>query len=606
MIGLILSILLAVSPFQIEEIEVTAEGGRMRDDMKIVAQISHSEIEALPVSNIADILAFLPNLDVRSRGAGSAQSDISLRGGTFDQVQILINGVPVQDVQTGHYALNIPISSALIERIEVLNTADNALCGAINIVTRTPQYDAYTLQMNAGTNGEVNPVFAGSWKRGEVLVNSSVEYARSEGYYSPDANTKEQEALRHTDYQLANVYLQTRWRGLDVQTGAQYKDAGLGTGYGYASTDQFDATRTVFASATYNDSIHPHWHLSARMAYRGQYDRYEWHRGTPMNTHWTHNTQAALYAVCHWLEGHKTTFGAEFKDEYIASSNMGEHNRWQASLHAGHSYQWRGLEASLNIAGHYNSWCGWYGSGIAEIGYKRSRSGVALTATRSLRMPTWTDLYYKAGVQRGDSTLKAEKAWTLALNGHYTWLWQEAGRLQIAGDIYYRWGEDIIDWNYNETDSLFHVTNHNRVNTFGLELSAEYHLNAWLRTVALRYAYTNLSLDQTNTQSHYLDHLRHKIVLHIDHGIYVWAKGRLGANWSLRWQDRAGTYVDIYGKAGNEFQPVLLLDGAIYVEHARMRISMECNNMTNRHYYEYGGVLMPGVQGRVRISAKIF
>ena len=447
-------------------------------------------------------------------------------------------------------------------------------------------------------------MFAGSWAKDDVHINTSVEYGRSEGYYAPSANEKERLALSNTDYQLANLYFQTRWKGLDVQAGAQYKDAGLGTGYGYASTDQLDATRTLFASARYIWSNAQGWSIDAQASYRGQHDRYEWHRGTVTNRHWTHNAQASLQAQYASVAG-TTSLCAAVRDEYIRSTNMGTHNRWQASLSADHQYVWnQRLKLSLAVAGHYNSWFGWYGSGSAGIGYffPRERS-IALTATRSLRMPTWTDLYYHAGVQRGNTDLKAEKAWQLALNGRYTWQDSEYGRLTLTGNLYYRWGQDIIDWTYDETDSLFHATNHNQVNTFGVEAMVAYRLNDWLRNVSMSYAYTNLSLDVAKTQSHYLDYLRHKLVLNINHGIYVWSKGRFGADWSLRWQSRAGAYVDIYGVPGNAFTPVLLLDGSLFVELAHLRVAAECTNMTNRHYYDYGGILQPGVHGQISVKA---
>ena len=606
---LLLPVCAYADDFNLEEIEVTALRVQTpTEPYRVVAQIPHEQIAALPVTNIADILAYLPNLDVRSRGVSQAQSDISLRGGTADQVLILLNGIPLMDAQTGHYAMNIPVTPALIERIEILqnasSTVSGALTGAINIITRDPQTDSYQLQLSAGTNGDVTPSFIGIWKRNEARINTAVEYARSNGYYAPQPNAKESEALQNTDYQLANIYFQTRWQGLDVQAGAQFKNAGLGTGYGYASTDQFDATRTAFLSARYSHPLTDTWTLTAQAAYRTQFDRYEWHRGTPTNRHWTHNAHASLQAQYTSSIG-RTTFGATVQNEFIRSTNMGEHNRWQASLHANQHFYWHGLTASLGIAGHYNSWHGWYGSGDAHIGYTFLTTGyVGLSASRSLRMPTWTDLYYKAGVQRGSTSLKAEKAWQIALNAHYTWSWQNAGQLTLSADIYHRWGQDIIDWNYNETDSLFYATNQNRVNTFGIEGGVEYRFNPWLRSVRFNYAYTNLStLNAKPSTSYYLDYLRHKLTFQINHGIYVWSRGTLGALWSLRWQQREGTYVDIYGTSGNPFRPVLLLDGSVYLELPHVRISLDCTNMTNRHYYDYGGILMPGTHGRITITA---
>ena len=591
--------------FELQEIEVTGVHSFYRtDSCEVVARLTHDELTRLPITGIADILACLPNIDVRSRGAGNAQTDVSMRGGTFDQVALLLNGVPLQDAQTGHYAMNIPVATALIERIEVLQGIDitGALTGAINIVTRDAENDTYTLEMSTGTNSYIQPSFTGSWSRKDARINTAVDFARSDGYYAPQANAKEQEALRNTDYRMANIYLQTRWRGLDVQAGAQYKDAGLGTGYGYASMDQFDATRTCFASGHYTYGV-DNWQLRTLVAYRGQYDRYEWHRGTVTNRHWTHNTQAALEAQYHWRNAY-TLFGVAFKDEYIRSTNMGEHNRWQTTLHAKQHFRWNRITASLSAAAHYNSWSGWYGSGAAHADYKfdHARGAVYIDANRSLRMPTWTDMYYKAGVQRGNTALKAEKAWQIAVGGQYNRQWKEAGSLHLNANAYYRWGQDIIDWTFNETDSLFYATNQHAVNAFGVDVVADYQYNAWLRHLTLRYAYTYMNIDLAKTKSQYLDYLRHKLTLHINHALYVWSSGCIGADWSLRWQDRAGTFVDINGTSGNAFTPVLLLDGSIYMEIAHVRASIECRNMTNRHYYDYGGVLMPGTSGRLRIA----
>ena len=602
------------SEVPLEEIVVLVEEDMLREKTQQQAfiRIHPEQIAHLHITNVADLLANLPSIDIRSRGASSVQTDVSMRGGTFDQVAVLLNGIPLQDAQTGHYTLNIPISTELIDHIEVLQGADadltGALTGAINIVTKRHfEQDTYVLQMNAGTNGAVNPVFAGSWIRKKNKIHFSAEYARSDGYYAPTNDAKEQTALRNTDYQLANVYLQTRWSGyLDAQVGMQYKDAGLGTGYGYASTDQFDATRTLFASLQSSIPL-ADWIMRTNVAYRGQYDRYEWHRGTPLNRHWTHNMTASVYAERHFKKAGTTSFGAEFKDEYIRSTNMGEHNRWQVSVRAKQHFFFPNLpklNASISVAGHYNNWCGWYGSGAAYIGYNFYKQGILyVSANRSLRMPTWTDMYYKAGVQRGSVDLQAEKAWQIAAGGHYTWDWNDAGQLHISTEVYNRWGTDIIDWNYNETDSLFYATNRNKLNTFGIEAGIDYHLNDWLRNVSIRYAYTHLSLDVAQAMSNYLDHLRHKVILNIDHGIYVWSKGCVGANWTLRWQDRQGTYVDIYGTPGNPYIPVLLLDGSIYMELTHVRVSLDCTNITNRHYYDYGGVLEPGAHGRVCVRA---
>ncbi len=287
-----------VQQFRIEEVQVVAQKADMQAEAyRLVSTISHEQIAALPVTTVADILQYLPGIDIRHRGANSAQSDLAMRGGTFDQVLVLLNGVPLNDAQTGHYSLHLPLSPLLIERIEVLQGASavtagvNAFAGAINIVTVKPRQNNYMLKLSSGMNNYLHPEVAMSIRSGELTLNASAEYSRADGYYAPSPSQREQEALTNNESRWANLYVQTRWRELDIQLGAQYKDAGAGLFYG-SSTDQFDATRTAFASAKYKHHWGA-WSLQAQAAYRVNHDRYEWHRGQQpgSNTHLTQNTE---------------------------------------------------------------------------------------------------------------------------------------------------------------------------------------------------------------------------------------------------------------------------------------------------------------------------
>ena len=77
---------------------------------RIISVISSKEIEAAPVQNIQDLLEYIAGVDVRQRGAGGMQADVSIRGGTFDQALVLLNGINITDPQTGHHNFNLPVS----------------------------------------------------------------------------------------------------------------------------------------------------------------------------------------------------------------------------------------------------------------------------------------------------------------------------------------------------------------------------------------------------------------------------------------------------------------------------------------------------------------
>ena len=637
------SVPLEAQQLSLQEVLVVSHKAEVNSEAyRLITQVSQAEIEALPIQTVADILQYLPGVDVRTRGANGAQADISMRGGTFDQVLVLLNGVPLSDFHTGHYALNIPVSTEMIERVEVLQgTSANlhgAFSGAINIVTKqavSRQPSDVRLKLTAGMNGLVNPEVAASIQKDEALFNLSAEYSRAEGYYAPRPTEKEATACRNSDFQLANIYFQTRWRGLDAQAGAQWKDAGLGMGYGFGSQDQFDATRTAFASGRYEHRWGA-WRLDAQAAYRANYDRYEWHRGQRLygNFHFAQTASAALSA--HYASKIGTTsFGVSVRNENMHSTNLGDTinpdgqvpnvadfpladvrvldlvkggNRFHTNYYAEQTFYYAGLSASIGINGTYNTQFGHHLGGGANIGYEFKKAGtIYVNANRSLRMPTFTDLYYNAGNQLGNRNLKPEEAWLLSIgykgNLSPTLSSREGGRFSWAVDWYYRWGKNIIDWVYVPTDTKrpFHAENQQQVNATGLELSLAYRLNEWLRCVSVDYAYTYLDLDLKEAGSRYLDYLSHKLAIHLEHGIY---KG-FGASWTVRFQKREGQYNNAEGEVA-DYQPVWLLDGSVYWQNQYLRVSADCTNITNTRYYDYGGILQPGAWAKVSIKAKLY
>lgn len=633
----------------LQEVLVVSQKAEVHSEAyRLITRVTHAEIEALPIQTVADILQYLPGIDVRTRGANGAQADISMRGGTFDQVLVLLNGVSMSDFHTGHYALNLPITPAMIERIEVLQGTSahlhGAFSGAINIVTKsltpalsqgkdTTTHDVI-LRLDAGMNGLVHPQVAASVACKDAQFNIAADYSRAEGYLAPGPTEKEAVACRNSDFQLANIYFQTRWRGLDVQVGAQWKDAGLGMGYGFGSQDQFDATRTAFASVRYGHRWGA-WRLETQASYRANYDRYEWHRGQRLygNFHFAQTTSAALAA--HYASRIGTTsFGVGVRNENMHSTNLGDTinpngqvpnvvdfplsdvrvldlvfggNRFHVNYFAEQTFYYAGLSASLGINGTYNTRFGHHWGGSANIGYSFNKGGtVYLNANRSLRMPTFTDLYYNAGNQLGNRNLKPEEAWLLSVGYKGEWklgnVKSDKGKFSLSANWYYRWGRNIIDWIYvpEDTKRPFHAENQQQVNATGIEFSAAYRLNEWLRSVSVDYAYTYLDLNLKETESRYLDYLSHKLSIRLEHGIY---KG-FGALWTVRFQKREGQFNNAEG-AVQDYQPVWLLDGSLYWQNRYLRVSAECTNMTHTRYYDYGGILQPGAWARVSIQAKL-
>ena len=573
------TILLAVS---LQLNEVTVSGERLAvsgNDYRLVATMTAEEVQLLPVKTVADLLQYIPGVDVRQRGASGVQMDPSIRGGSAKQVKVLLNGIDMTDPQTEHYTMDIPVDALMIERIEVLqgtNYAIDAFSGAINIVTKGVTGDRLqaTGQLTAGEYGLVNPGAAVKVNKNDWYLNASASYNRSEGY------------TYNTDYQIVNAYTQAGYKGLDIQAGAQFKDAGANRFYTTKYPDQFDATRMAFGSVSYRHHWQSGWAINANASYRAHFDRYELVRGTPLNRHWTHTTGTHIDGS--WSnDWAKTTAGVEVRDELIRSSNMGNHNRVQLRYFAEQRFYWRGLSAAVGAAGIWNSQFGNDWSLGANIGYEPVK-GLHLFANlnRAIRVPTFTDLYYHSATQQADSLTRPEKALQVELSAQYS---QGHWYASVAG--YYRWGRDIIDW-IKEPDPdviVWRSTNNSKVNAAGVEATVGVQGYEWIKRIELSYAFCDVAADAGGMMSLYvLDYLRHKGTLRIEHKIY---KG-FGASWALSFRKREGEYTSLEGTV-EHYQPVWLLDGSVYWHNKFLKVSVDAKNMANQLYYDFSGVVQP-------------
>jgi len=604
---------------------------------RLVCTISRAEIEALPIATVADILKYLPGVDVRTRGGNGGQADVSIRGGTFDQVQVLINGINLTDSHTGHYSLNLPLSTLLITRIEVLQSTTaqvfglNAFAGAINIITKEETEDEkkpirFIGKVSGGMNGYVHPEGVIRANSKGWYVHSSVEYSHADGYLTPSPSEKEQTAAKNSDHRIANIYLQTGRQDLDIQVGAQYKDIGAGMFYGFGSQDQFDATRTAFGAVQYAHRWGA-WSMDVQASYRANYDRYEWHRGQRQygNFHFTQNAAGAIRAHYASRIG-ITSIGLELRNENIHSTNLGDtihpngqvpnvegfeikdvrvldlvygDNRLHTNYFAEQVFRHQNLSAGVGMSGNYTCRFGHNMAGEANIGYLFAPQGrVYMNAHRAIRLPTFTDLYYNAGNQLGNRNLRPETAWTLSIGSEYSHSFaHQQGSLSARGNLYHRWGKDIIDWVYipEDTRRPYHATNQQEVNTLGIEADLSYRWGEWLPYVGISYAYTHMDLNLQETGSRYLDYLKHHLTLRVEHAIWVdiTHKWKIGGNWALSYREREGQYNNAEGVVC-DYQPTLLLDGSVYWKNEKVCVTAECTNITHQHYYDYGGVLQPG------------
>ncbi len=604
--------------FDLDEIEVEAQRtpALYSQVARIVSVIERKEIEATPAQSVQDLLEYIAGVDVRQRGAEGVQADVSIRGGTFDQTLILLNGINITDPQTGHHNLNLPVSLSQVERIEVLEGpaarvyGPNAFSGAINIVTRQSQQTSVEAEVAGGSFGYFNSNFAGTFKTGNLHHSVSISHKKSSGY------------IVNTDFQISNFYYSNRIKSqggtFSFQTGLSKKGFGANSFYTPKFPNQYEETKTLFTSAKWESNLKIH--LTPSVYWRRHHDRFELFRENPAtwykhhNYHLTNVYGATLNSWLQWRMG-KTALGAEFRSENILSNVLGEEMETPNAV-PGEDAEFT-KAASRNILSvffehvvHLNRWsftAGLMGNVIAgnsqgvhlfpgfDASYRFAPTAkIYGSFNTSLRMPTFTDLYYTGPTNIGNPDLIPEKSSTfeggIKLN-----------RKLVQGHlaVFYRQGKDIIDWVKKENNDLWQPQNLTQLNSLGTEVQVQFNLKRkfgkpFPDKVVVSYLNNNLEKENFNLISNYvLDNLKHKFVAGITQSITK----HVVVNFKSLYQKREGTYTEfVHNGWGNEvnYSPFWLFDAKINYKLNHLNFSVSANNIFNTHYNDIGNVMQPG------------
>lgn len=617
--------------YELEEVEIT--GSRVpltvSQAARIVTVLDREAIAAAPVQSINDLLKYAAGVDVRQRGDMGVQTDISIRGGTFDQITILLNGINICDPQTGHNAADFPVELSEIERIEVLEGpagrvyGTSSLVGAINIVTRTAKDSGAEVFADGGSYGYFKGGAIVSHVKNGLSNQVSGSYSRSDGFSRSKAGNL------NADFKYARLFYQGRYENdqVDVRWHAGFtnKDYGANTFYSTLSDEQFEHVRKYY-TAVQAETKGDVYHFKPSVYWNRSDDRFEFYRGmpdkSPFNYHQTDVYGVNLNNYIQTFLG-KTAFGAEFRNEGIRSTSLGEPlnspvkvpgadadftlglNRTNLSFHLEHNIVLRRFTLSAGVIAVKNT-----GNEMnfrfypgVDASYQFARDWkVYASYNTSLRMPTFTELYYSVGGHKADKYLKPEEMQAVEVGVKYL-------RPGIRGTLsLYRYhGTDMIDWIKDISqgdDAPWQSVNHAVINTMGAEASVLFDIrelmqrDAFVRSVNVSYSYIDQDKETTpNLQSKYaLEYLRHKFVAQANFRIWK----LLEMNVSYRWQDRMGNYQK--GNSMVPYEPYSLVDARLSWNAPQYKIYVEGNNLLNKTYYDHGNIPQPGIWVRAGAS----
>ena len=581
--------------------------------VRLVQVLDRQAIQASIAQSVNDLLKQVAGVDVRQRGAFGIQTDISVNGGTEDQLTVLLNGINISNPHTGHLTFDLPVNIDDIERIEVIEGGASrvygcqAFSGAINIVTRTDNDNHLQAHAYGGSYGT-----AGA-NAGLTLTTSDFNNRLSGGYVRSDGGTY------NDDFNKANAY----WRGryssdhiqATIQAGLSTMNYGANTFYGTGSDSQYEENRRylVSASAEYKGQVN----IPVQLYWNRSLDHYVWMRANPeayQNFHQTNVYGANAGANTTWALG-KTAIGIELRRENILSTRLGKelpegeqhkvpgHNayykykdgRTNLGLYLEHNILIDNATISLGLLANDNTAVtgGMRLYPGIDISWRLGQMKLFASFNQSLRTPTYTDLYYNGPGLEGNSQLKPEKSTDWHVGATFT---AEGFNTQVKA--FYRKGTDMIDW-VKKTGETVYTTANSDIDNIGAEMLTSVNLarllpSTPLRQLTLGYCYNFKHRVNTEQQASYasrLTFLRHKLTATLQHNIF----SHLDAQWNLTLKNRDGEFDNAKTGQTQKYGTFATLDLKLTWTRPHYSLYLQANNLTDYAYYDFANIQQPGL-----------
>ena len=619
--------------------EVSVTGTRapltVSQQARMVTVLSREDIQAAPVQSVNDLLKYAVGVDVRQKGALGALTDVSIRGGNSEQITVLLNGINICDAQTAHNTFDFPVDISEIERIEVLEGpagrvyGTSSLLGAINIVTKTPPSSSLSARVEGGSYGYLAAGARANIAQGRWNNQLSGAFTRSDGYLRNKANRL------NADYKTSKAFYQGNYNDSQIavrwHAGMSVKDFGANTFYAAKYDDQFEHTFKTF-TALQAENKQGKFHIRPSIYWNRSMDRFELFRGAPQkyayNYHRTDVYGVNLNAYFDWSLG-RTAFGAELRHEELVSTNLGEKLERPHHIHGTDRNYTNGINrTNLQFVLEHNIILSRFTLSAGVIAVKNSQADMNMRVypgidvsyrmgnawkvyasyNTSLRMPSFTELFYSVGGHKADKHLKPEELSALEAGLKYN-----ARGISGKTSIFYNQQKNLIDWISDGTldangSPLWKSVNFGRINVVGVEASLRFDCRTlmpsqrFLKQFSLAYCYLNQNEKEHKgiTSKYVLEYVKNKMVANLQ--LNLWRNLDLGLNYRLL--HRMGGYIDTNNQRHN-YATYGILDARLSWNTCKWTAFAAANNLLNRTYVDYGNVPQPGTWITAGISIQM-
>jgi iron complex outermembrane receptor protein len=559
-----------------------------KENSRTIQIVTSEDIKKLGITNVADALQQLAGIDVRRQGVNGMQADLYIRGGGFDQTLLLIDGIKVDDPQTGHHTMNLALPIEVIKRIEVIKGlaarvfGQNAFTGAVNIVTKDVEENSLIAKVQGGSFGQFIAEATGtvSLKESSHIVHFSKNF--SEGY-------------RHnTDFDNTNYVLKSQFNKnkLPIELLTTYSERKFGANgfYGFTSyVDQYEETQaSLVGLSTVIKKGNFTW--KPRIYWRRNQDLYLLIRNNPSayrNLHITNKIAAELNGSYQSKIG-ITGFGVEFSKYYISSNRLGDNQREIASLFLEHRFQFFNniIDVTPGIsASNFSDFDNQIFPGL-DFGVKISEKFRAYgNIGTSFRLPTYTNLYYVSPTTISNPNLETEEAFSQEVGFKYL-----SKNINVSLAAFNRDADNLIDYVRENATDAWQAQNIQHVNTKGYEANIEYKflLNQLTQKIQLGYSFldNDVKKSEANFSQYSINSMKHQFV------------GNYAMEWFKNFSNSIG-YRYVERTSGISYN---IWDVSASYKLKEFEFSIYANNIFNTEYVEAGMVPMP--KGNILFGVK--
>lgn len=558
----------------------------LRQNSKTVQILTADQIRQSGVTHVVDLLQQIAGVDIKRRGAGATQADLNIRGGTFDQTLLLIDGIKLDDAQTGHHTLNFLPPPQMIERIEIIKGpasrayGQNAFTGAINIVTKKETPKTLTLDLQKGNYDQTN---------GSIFLGNTTEKTSVLGFVSRNTS----DGYRYnTDYDHNQLFIKSTFNRhktpLDLI--ATYSGRKFGANGFYATPsakDQYEETQASLISLSQRHKKGA-WIFKPKVYWRRGQDMYEYIRNKPeiyRNLHVT-NKLGAAFDTSLASDWGLTGMGVDISRVSIRSNNLGDRSRTMMNFFLEHRFYLfnNRVDITPGIAANYFSDFGSHSFPGIDMGWQISpKFRLYANTGATFRIPTFTDLYYSDRTTLGNADLKPEEA-----------ISNEVGIRLISPKVtaslafFSRKAKNLIDYVKNSQDDSipFKAENIQQVNTSGIDFELTHRIQVNTLTHEFKISYSYL---ENNLKNSGFNFSRYSINNDLKHHFV--------SNYQIPIHKNLNTYLVYKYVERTSGDAYSVVDVSAQWRISRWQVSVYFNNIFNTEYWESNLVPMPKGNG---------